>query len=163
MKRASGVLMHISSLWGDFSEGSFGEAARQWVDFLADCGFTYWQTLPFGTTDSFNSPYTSFSAFAGNPYFIDLPTLCSDGLITRIELELNTFKEPFAVDFAWLEKTRMPLLRKAFSRADDKLKAKIEAAPQRKKISRDPKAHFEKEQKTAVPAPINDESTKEDQ
>ena len=48
MKRASGVLMHISSLWGDHSEGSFGEAARQWVDFLADCGFSYWQTLPEG-------------------------------------------------------------------------------------------------------------------
>lgn len=126
-QRSSGVLMHIASLPGRHGIGSFGKEAVSFAKFLKGMGFTYWQTLPFGTTDSFNSPYTSFSAFAGNPYFIDLPTLCSDGLITRIELELNTFKEPFAVDFAWLEKTRMPLLRKAFSRADDKLKAKIEA------------------------------------
>ena len=57
MKRASGVLMHVSSLWGEYSEGSFGTAAKQWIDFLSDCGFSYWQTLPFCLPDDCNSPY----------------------------------------------------------------------------------------------------------
>ncbi len=119
MKRASGVLMHISSLWGDFSEGSFGEAARQWVDFLADCGFTYWQTLPFCLPDEANSPYKSFSAFSGNPYFIDLPMLHKVGLLTKEELESAYQKTPFACEFERLEKERLPLLKKAADRMTD--------------------------------------------
>ena len=119
MKRASGVLMHISSLWGDFSEGSFGEAARQWVDFLADCGFTYWQTLPFCLPDEANSPYKSFSAFSGNPYFIDLPMLHKVGLLTKEELESAYQKTPFACEFERLEKDRLPLLKKAADRMTD--------------------------------------------
>ena len=79
--------MHVSSLWGEYSEGSFGEAAREWIDLLADCGFTYWQTLPFCLPDEANSPYKSYSAFSGNPFFIDLPLLCDVGLITRAELD----------------------------------------------------------------------------
>ena len=47
MNRASGVLLHISSLWGDYSEGSFGKAAKEWVDYISKLGFTYWQVLPF--------------------------------------------------------------------------------------------------------------------
>ena len=95
MKRASGVLMHISSLWGDYSEGSFGDAAREWIDFLAECGFSYWQTLPFCLPDEANSPYKSFSAFSGNPFFIDLPLLCRAGLITKAELEASRQKSPY--------------------------------------------------------------------
>ena len=70
--------MHVSSLWGDHSEGAFGEAALEWIDFLCDCGFSVWQTLPFCLPDEYNSPYKSYSAFSGNPYLIDLPTLCRD-------------------------------------------------------------------------------------
>ena len=86
MNRSSGVLAHISSLPGDHSIGSFGAKAREFIDFAASCGFSYWQTLPFCMIDECNSPYKSFSAFAGNPYFIDLPTLCEQGLITKEEL-----------------------------------------------------------------------------
>ena len=119
MKRASGVLMHISSLWGDHSEGSFGEAARQWVDFLADCGFSYWQTLPFCLPDEANSPYKSYSAFSGNPYFIDLPMLHKVGLITKEELEGAYQKTPFACEFERLNAERLPLLAKAADRMTD--------------------------------------------
>ena len=79
MKRTSGVLMHISSLYGDYSIGSFGDEAKQFVDFLADCGFSYWQVLPFGLVDECNSPYKSYSTFAGNPYFVDLEKLFEEG------------------------------------------------------------------------------------
>ena len=58
--RASGALMHISSLWGEHSSGSFGKAAFEFVDFLAECGFSYWQTLPFCLPDEFGSPYSSY-------------------------------------------------------------------------------------------------------
>ena len=86
MKRASGVLMHVSSLPGEYSIGSFGREAKAFVDFLADSGFTYWQVLPFCMADDCNSPYKSYSAFGGNPYFIDLPTLAAKHLLTAEEL-----------------------------------------------------------------------------
>ena len=86
MERKSGVLMHVSSLWGEYSEGSFGDPAREWVDFLADCGFGYWQVLPFCLPDDCNSPYKSTGAFSINPRFIDLPTLFKRGLLSKEEL-----------------------------------------------------------------------------
>lgn len=125
--RSSGVLMHISSLPGPCGIGSFGKEAVAFAKLLKSMGFTYWQTLPFSTTDECNSPYTSFSAFAGNPYFIDLPTLYDQGLITSQELAENSYHEPYAVDFKWLYDTRLPLLRKAFSRIGEKEKREIAA------------------------------------
>ncbi len=120
MKRSSGVLMHISSLWGDYSAGSFGEAAREWIDFLSDCGFTYWQTLPFCLPDEVNSPYKSFSAFSGNPYFIDIPMLCTAGLITEDEMAEARQKTPYICEFERLGKERIELLARAAERADIK-------------------------------------------
>jgi len=67
MNRSSGVLMHISTLWGDHSCGSFGTAAKEFIDFISGCGFSWWQVLPFCPTDEYNSPYKSYSTFAGNP------------------------------------------------------------------------------------------------
>ena len=67
MKRQSGVLLHISSLWGDYSTGAFGKEAYDWIDFLADAGFSVWQVLPFCLPDECNSPYKSFGAFSQNP------------------------------------------------------------------------------------------------
>ena len=64
--------MHISSLFGDYSCGTFGDECKYFIDFMSDCGFKFWQVLPFTTVDEFGSPYKSFSAFAGNPYFIDI-------------------------------------------------------------------------------------------
>ncbi len=85
INRSSGVLLHISSLPGEYGIGSFGKEAVAFAQLLHDCGFSYWQTLPFLTVDQYNSPYTSLSAFAGNPLFIDLPTLYKDGLLTKEE------------------------------------------------------------------------------
>ena len=119
MKRASGVLMHISSLWGEYSEGSFGAEAMEWIDFLADNGFTYWQVLPFCQTDQYNSPYSSFSAFSGNPFFIDMPTLHRDGLLTADELAAARQQTPHACEFDRLHRERFRLLEKAAARFTD--------------------------------------------
>ncbi len=116
MKRTSGVLMHVSSLWGEYSEGSFGKAAFEWIDFLAECGFGIWQTLPFCLPDDVNSPYKSYSAFSTNPFFIDIPTLFEEGLITRNELEGAKQSTPYVCEFRRLENERMRLLSKAASR-----------------------------------------------
>lgn len=118
-KRQSGVLMHISSLWGDYAEGSFGKAAYEFIDFLADCGFSYWQTLPFGVPDDENSPYRSFSSFSGNPFFIDLPYLCEEGLLTQEELDMAKQSNPYVCEFDRLNKERLNLLSKAASRFKD--------------------------------------------
>ena len=82
MSRSSGVLMHVTSLPGSHSIGCFGREARDFIDLLADSGFTWWQVLPFCMADECNSPYKSYSAFSGNPYFIDLDILVKKGLIT---------------------------------------------------------------------------------
>ncbi len=119
MKRASGVLMHVSSLFGDYSEGAFGEQALEWIDFLCDCGFSVWQTLPFCLPDEYHSPYKSYSAFSVNPFFIDLPTLCRKGLITEDELDGAVQKTPYSCEFDRLSRERMALLAKAAARFDD--------------------------------------------
>lgn len=124
MNRSSGVLAHISSLPGDHSIGSFGAKAREFIDFAASCGFSYWQTLPFCMIDECNSPYKSFSAFAGNPYFIDLPTLCEQGLITKEELDAARQQSPWTSEYARLTKERLPLLFRAAGRADGQLRSK---------------------------------------
>lgn len=124
MERKSGVLMHISSLYGDYSVGSFGDEAKHFVDFLADCGFSYWQVLPFCMTDEYNSPYKSFSAFGGNPYFIDLNKLYEKGLITKAELDENRQINPYACEFDRLFKMRKGLLIKAASRVQNRIEIK---------------------------------------
>ena len=127
MKRSSGVLMHITTLWGDHSIGGFGNSAKQFIDFLSDSGFTYWQLLPFGVTDECNSPYKSYSAFAGNPYFVDIEKLFDEGLVTKKELDGLKQKTPYVCEYDFLEKTRLPLLKKASERISDELKKKVEA------------------------------------
>ncbi len=118
MKRSGGVLMHISTLFGDRSIGSFGKNAREFIDFLADCGFRYWQTLPFCMTDSYNSPYKSFSAFSLNPFFIDLDLLAEEGLITEAELQASEQMTPYSCEFDRLWEERFPLLSRAAARAE---------------------------------------------
>ena len=119
MKRSSGVLMHISTLWGEYSEGSLGSAAKEWIDFLSDTKFTYWQVLPFCLPDEYNSPYKSYSAFSGNPYFIDLDVLVGKGLITADEAITAKQKSPYLCEFNRLNKERIDLLKKASSRFTD--------------------------------------------
>ena len=114
-KRASGVLMHISSLFGDYSIGSFGKEARAFIDKLHEGGFSYWQVLPFCMTDDNNSPYKSYSAFGGNPYFIDLDILAEKGLLTKDELEAQK-DDSEKIDYGKLFNVRYLALRSAFSR-----------------------------------------------
>ncbi|MBQ7335811.1 MAG: 4-alpha-glucanotransferase [Clostridia bacterium] len=120
MKRSSGVLMHVSSLWGEYSEGAFGKEAMEWIDFLASCGFSVWQVLPFCLPDEYNSPYKSYSAFSVNPNFIDLPTLADEGLITQAELDAARQKTPYACEFDRLSTERFALLARAASRVKDR-------------------------------------------
>ena len=120
MKRSAGVLMHISSLYGDYSIGSFGCEAKEFCDFLSEMGFSYWQVLPFTMVDDCNSPYQSYSAFAGNPYFIDLNKLKSKGLITEEELIASKQKTPYAAEYERLKEERINLLRLASERVKDK-------------------------------------------
>ena len=116
MNRASGVLMHVSSLYGEYSIGSFGKEAKEFIDFLAEGGFTYWQVLPFCMADDCNSPYKSYSAFGGNPLFIDLPTLRERGLLTESELAAAKQKSPYLCEFDRLSSERTDLLRRAAAR-----------------------------------------------
>ncbi len=118
MERKSGVLMHISSLWGNYSSGAFGNSAREFIDFLAESGFSYWQVLPFCLTDDCNSPYKSYSAFSLNPYFADLEILAEKGLITRSELAQAVQQSPYLCEFDRLKEERLNLLKKACSRFD---------------------------------------------
>lgn len=125
MKRSSGVLMHISSLPGDYSIGGFSQSAKDFIDILADSGFTYWQTLPFCLTDMCNSPYQSCSAFGGNPYFVDLTELYELGLLTKLELIIAEQENPYRCEYEKLSRERVQILSLAASRADKKLRAKI--------------------------------------
>ncbi len=126
MKRGSGVLMHISSLWGEYSIGSFGKEALEFVDFLSECGFSYWQVLPFCMVDECNSPYKSYSAFGGNPYFVDLDTLFEKGLLTGDDLKSARQETPYSAEFVRLYHTRFDILKKASKKVDGEYRKKIE-------------------------------------
>lgn len=119
MKRSSGVLMHVSSLWGEYSEGAFGNEAKEWIDYLADCGFSAWQVLPFCLPDECNSPYKSYSAFSSNPFFVDLKSLYNEGLLTKEELDSAKQTTPYYCEFDRLNKERLQLLKKASERFTD--------------------------------------------
>ncbi len=120
MNRKSGVLMHISSLFGDYSIGGFGNGAKYFIDFLSECGYSYWQVLPFCPSDECNSPYKSPSAFAGNPYFINLEQLRDKGLLTYDELECQKQHTPYVCEYERLYKERLPILKTASLRAKNK-------------------------------------------
>lgn len=125
--RSSGILMHISSLPGDYGIGSFGREAMGFIDHLSAAGCKYWQTLPFGPTDAYNSPYASISAFAGNPNFIDLEALGEQGLLTQAELTEQKYANPYTAAYEFLSINRIPVLYKAFTRIDESLRKKVEA------------------------------------
>ena len=84
--RSAGILLHPTSLPGSTGIGTFGREARHFVDFLADAGIKNWQVCPLGPTGFGDSPYQCFSAFAGNPYFIDPETLIGHGLLEERDL-----------------------------------------------------------------------------
>ena len=127
-QRGAGVLMHISSLPSPYGIGVFDRHARDFIDRIADMGFTYWQVLPFNPIDRAGSPYCSPSAFAGNYLFIDPQGLQDMGLATAEEVAANRYDgTPYTADFAFAGERRLALLEQAFLRIDDTLAAKIKA------------------------------------
>ena len=115
MDRHSGILLHISSLPSRHGIGTLGREAYAFADFLRAAGQKYWQLLPLGPTSYGDSPYQSFSTFAGNPYFIDLDLLSEDGLLTKAELEaVNWGTQPRYVDYGKIYASRFTLLHRAF-------------------------------------------------
>ena len=87
MERKSGILMPMSALPSPYGIGTMGKSAYAFVDFLKAAGQKYWQVLPLGPTSFGDSPYSSFSSFAGNPYFIDLDLLIKDKLLRPAEVK----------------------------------------------------------------------------
>ncbi len=120
MTRAAGVLLPVSSLPSKYGIGTFGQAARDWVDFLARAKQRYWQVLPMGPTSFGDSPYQSYSAFAGNPLFIDLELLCRQGLLKKGRCKRTDWgADRSYVDYDTVRAGREKLLRKAFENFTD--------------------------------------------
>ena len=122
MSRSSGVLLSVTSLPSKYGIGCFSKEAYDFVDWLAKAGQTWWQILPLGPTcygPSDDSPYQSYSAFAGNPYMISLETLIQEGVLTRKECDALDFGEnPQKVDYDKLHENRYALLHKAYERSN---------------------------------------------
>ena len=115
--RTSGILMPIFSLPSPYGIGTLGDAAHNFIKFLKSSGQTYWQILPIGPTSYGDSPYQSFSSFAGNPYFIDLDVLVGEGLLTTDEIKAQDFgNDHTKIDYEKLYLNRYPLLKMAFKR-----------------------------------------------
>lgn len=115
-KRSSGILMHISSLPNKFGIGTFGSEAYDFADFCKRSGFSYWQILPLNPTGYGDSPYQSFSAFAGNPYFIDLKELADLKLLDNKDLEsADLCENDRFVNYGKIYFNKMTLLKKAYS------------------------------------------------
>ena len=126
-RRRAGILMPLFSLPGKYGIGSFSKEAREFVRFLKEAGQSYWQILPMGPTGYGDSPYQSFSTFAGNPYFIDLSTLVEEGLLLEEELSDLSFSDSEErVDYGKLYMLRFPVLEKAVKRFLARLEAETE-------------------------------------
>ena len=117
IKRSSGILLPISALPSPWGIGTLGRAAYEFIDFLAEAGQSWWQILPAGPTSYGDSPYQSFSTFAGNPYFVDLEQLREEGLLTQEELEEQFWgADPRYVDYGAIYQARFAVLEKAARR-----------------------------------------------
>lgn len=109
--RSAGILLHPSSLPGNHGIGTLGQTARAFIDFLAQAGIQYWQTLPLGPTGFGDSPYSSLSSFAGNPFLIDLEPLANNGILDGDEANTLLGLSRERADFAALRRIKLPLLR----------------------------------------------------
>lgn len=119
LQRGAGLLLPISSLPSPYGIGTLGDEAYKFVDFLVDAGQSYWQVLPVGPTSYGDSPYQSFSAFAGNPYFIDLDYLVEEGLITKKDIKQYSWVSNVEyVEYAMIYQSRFKVLRTAFENSD---------------------------------------------
>ena len=117
--RKSGILLPVFSLDGNYGIGNLGKSAFSFADFLSASGQSIWQILPLTPTSYGNSPYQSPGVFAGNPYFIDPDDLYSRGLIDKSDLDSFILKGCENVDYGFLYKTRLPLLKKAVMKIPD--------------------------------------------
>ncbi len=118
MNRSAGILLSVTSLPGRYGIGCFSKSAYDFVDWLREAGQTCWQILPLGPTSYGDSPYQSFSTFAGNPYFISLEELTEEGVLTKKECQSADFgKRADDIDYEKIYKNRYPLLHKAYERS----------------------------------------------
>lgn len=123
INRGSGVFCNISSLPSEYAIGGFGKECREFLDQLVSMKMKWWQILPLCPVGYGNSPYSSMSAFAINPYYIDLPSLVDDGLLTEQEVcEARYEGKPYAVDYDWVRENKPRWIKKAFSRFTKKEK-----------------------------------------
>ena len=121
LKRTSGILMPISALPSPYGIGTLGKCAYAFIDFLKASGQTYWQLLPVGPTSYGNSPYSSLSSFAGNPYYIDLDMLIQDGLLDETQVQsVDWGSNPEIVDYSKIYENRFGVLRLAYHRGIEK-------------------------------------------
>lgn len=128
MVRSSGILMPISALPSQYGIGTLGRKAYEFADFLKRAGQRYWQLLPLGPTSYGDSPYQSFSSFAGNPYFIDLEELVKDGLLRKSELDsINWGTEPRYIDYGKIYESRFKVLETAKKRGWERDREAVKA------------------------------------
>ena len=120
-RRRAGLLMPIFSLPGKYGIGSFSKEARAFADFLKEAGQSSWQILPLGPTGYGDSPYQSFSTFAGNPYFIDLEQLQEEGYLSEADCATLANVSESQIDYGMLYEKRYPVLKKAMDRFFEKL------------------------------------------
>ncbi|MCR5609631.1 MAG: 4-alpha-glucanotransferase [Lachnospiraceae bacterium] len=121
LERGAGLLLPISSLPSPYGIGTFGDEGYRFVDMLVKARQKYWQVLPLGPTSYGDSPYQSFSAFAGNPYYIDLDYLVKEGLLMQDEIYAHDWGDnPAYVDYEKIFYARFDVLRKAYQRSNHK-------------------------------------------
>ena len=125
MERSCGILLPVSALPGPFGIGTLGREAREFPEFLASAGQRWWQMLPVGPTGYGDSPYQSFSVFAGNPYFVDPLLLAEDGLLTEEEIRGDWGDDPARVDYGALYAGRFELLAMAAERGWERDRAQV--------------------------------------
>ena len=138
MARVAGVLMPITSLPSPYGIGTIGKEARKFADFLKASGQTVWQILPVGPTSYGDSPYQSFSTYAGNPYMIDLDTLVADGLLKKKQIAKYDWGDNNEkVDYAKIYQSRFEVLHIAyenFKKKDEKTQKEFSSFPHKLQI-----------------------------
>lgn len=121
LERGAGILLPVFSLPSPYGIGTFGKAAYDFIDYMKSAGQKYWQVLPLGPTGYGDSPYQSFSAFAGNPYFIDLDLLVQDNLLSKSDVADSFWGDSDRyIDYGNLYTVRFRVLRKAFANSKHK-------------------------------------------
>lgn len=134
MERNSGIIMHITSLPGEYGIGTLGEVAYDFVDFLEEAGQKYWQILPLTQTGYGDSPYQSCSAFSGNPFMIDLDLLEEEGLLEKEDyVDIDFGDDDNQVDYGKLFNQKLPILRIAYENSKGNYDEEISAFIQEQK------------------------------